>query len=194
MNVPKGRSRCTLHDVLLIPGLAYNLFSVSKATEAGKSTEFTKTRCSIRDTSGRQLIARGYRQRSLYYLDQGAEPPQAHTATTETWHRRFGHLGSQALTRLEKMVDGLTLTPSSGEKPDVCVPCVNGKQHCTPFSEGTRKTGRLLELIHSDVCGKMGSKSLSGAEYFVTFIDDYSNHTWAYPMKRKSEVFAVFRR
>ena len=29
-----------------------------------------------------------------------------------------------------------------------------------------------LELIHSDVCGKMSIPSLSGALYFVTFIDD----------------------
>ena len=32
----------------------------------------------------------------------------------------------------------------------------------------------MLELIHSDVCGPMPSISLSGYEYYVTFIDDYS--------------------
>ena len=49
MNVPSGKkSKCTLHDVLLVPDLAYNLFSVSRATEMGKSTEFTKSTCSIR--------------------------------------------------------------------------------------------------------------------------------------------------
>lgn len=193
MNVPTGKTRCTLHDVLLVPNLAYNLFSVSKATEAGKSTEFTKMGCNIRHTSGRRLIARGYRQRSLYYLDEGKELDQAHT-TTETWHRRFGHLGSQALTKLEKMVNGLTLTRSAEVASGVCVPCADGKQHRTPFQEGTRKTSRVLELVHSDVCGKMGSKSLSGAEYFVTLIDDFSNYTWIYVLKKKSDVFAVFRR
>ena len=53
MNVSNGNERkCTLHDVLLVPDLAYNLFSVSRATEAGKLTEFTKFACSIREEKG----------------------------------------------------------------------------------------------------------------------------------------------
>ena len=31
-----------------------------------------------------------------------------------------------------------------------------------------------MELIHSDVCGPMPSTSLSGNEYYVTFINGYS--------------------
>ena len=31
--------------------------------------------------------------------------------------------------------------------------------------------------------------SLSGYEYYVTFIDDYSRKTWIYFLKNKSEVF-----
>ena len=46
-----------------------------------------------------------------------------------------------------------------------------------------------LELIHSDVCGPMPSIALSGYEYYVTFIDDYSKNKWIYFLKNKSEVF-----
>ena len=51
----------------------------------------------------------------------------------------------------------------------------------------------MLELIHSDICGPMPSTYLSGYEYYVTFIDDYSRYTWIYFLKNKSEVFEKFK-
>ena len=41
------RSKCRLHDVLYVPKLSYNLFSVSKAAEAGKVTRFNESGCQI---------------------------------------------------------------------------------------------------------------------------------------------------
>ncbi|KAI4351083.1 hypothetical protein L6164_005468 [Bauhinia variegata] len=35
--------------------------------------------------------------------------------------------------------------------------------------------------------------SLGGAKYFVSFIDDYSRRCWVYPIKRKADVFSVFK-
>ena len=49
------------------------------------------------------------------------------------------------------------------------------------------KTKGTLELIDSDVFGPMSSISLSGYEYYVTFIDDYSRKAWIYFLKNKSE-------
>ena len=43
-----------------------------------------------------------------------------------------------------------------------------------PFQKVKKKTKGTLELIHFDVCGPMPSISLSGYEYYVTFIEDYS--------------------
>ena len=50
-----------------------------------------------------------------------------------------------------------------------------------------------LELIHSYVYGPMPSTYLSGYEYYVTFIDDYSRKTWIYFLKTKDEVFGKFK-
>eukprot|EP00253_Pinus_taeda_P032579 PITA_32579 len=44
-----------------------------------------------------------------------------------------------------------------------------------------------------DICEPMSTKALSGAEYFVTFIDDYSRKTWIYFLKTKDEVFGRFK-
>ena len=57
-----------------------------------------------------------------------------------------------------------------------------------PFPKSETKTKGTFELIHSDVCGPMPSILLSGYEYYVTFIDEYSKKTWIYLLKNKSEV------
>ena len=69
MNLPKGKKTCTLNDVLLVQDLAYNLLSITSAAKKGKVTIFTEMKCEIRDSKSK-LIAFGYREGSLYYLDQ----------------------------------------------------------------------------------------------------------------------------
>ena len=46
MVLPNGESKsCTLHDVLYVPTLSYNLLSVAKASHRGKIVKFTKSAC-----------------------------------------------------------------------------------------------------------------------------------------------------
>ena len=42
------------------------------------------------------------------------------------------------------------------------------------------------------MCGKIGTKSLGGANYFLTFIDDKTHYVWVYVLKTKDEVFKYF--
>ena len=51
----------------------------------------------------------------------------------------------------------------------------------------------ILDVVHSDVWGPAQVTTLSGCCYYVTFIDDFSRHTWIYPMRQKSEVFKHFQ-
>ena len=183
----------------MVTDLAYNLLSITSAAKKGKVTTYTETRCEIRDSNSK-LIAHGYREGSLYYLDQGGPAHQAcpssnHNSSKEMiWHRQFGHLGTrgmQALTR-NKMVSGIDL----GWKQDTgfCESCVEGKSHRLPFQHSSgKRADHPLELIHGDVSGKIGTQSLGGGEYFVTFIDDHTGHVWVYILKHKYEVFRRFQ-
>ena len=54
----------------------------------------------------------------------------------------------------------------------------------------TRKA--LLKLVHTNVCF-VDTKSDSGGQYFVTFIDDHSRKLWAYVLKAKDQVLSVFK-
>lgn len=52
---------------------------------------------------------------------------------------------------------------------------------------------RILELVHSDVCGPIETVSKGGARYFVTFIDHFSKWTCVFRIKNKSDVFGRFQ-
>lgn len=50
-----------------------------------------------------------------------------------------------------------------------------------------------LELIHSDVFGRVKEESINGFRYMVTFIDDFSRYMWVYFLIEKSEVLSKFK-
>ena len=54
------------------------------------------------------------------------------------------------------------------------------------------RSSEPLDLVHTDVCGKLNTKSLGGAEYFLTFIDDHTQYVWIYFIKSKAQVFKWF--
>ena len=103
-------------------------------------------------------------------------------------------MAGQGLHRLSRdgLVRGLNCTLS--DKIDFCEVCVKGKQTRSSFQSRNSHSTMPLELVHSDVCGKMNSLSLGGGEYFLTFIDDCTHYTWVYVLKHKSEVFKRFQK
>ena len=74
-----------------------------------------------------------------------------------------------------------------------CESCATGKLHRNKFpTRSGKRSTEPLGLVHSDVCGKIDLLSLSGAEYFLTFIDESTRYVWVYILKHKSEVFDKF--
>ena len=67
----RSSRKCTLHDVLYIPELSYNLLSVSKAVERGNIVKFGLSSCIIRD-SNRKLITVAQNVGGLYQVNTTA--------------------------------------------------------------------------------------------------------------------------
>ena len=193
-----GRGRkCTLSDALYVLDLKFSLLSVAKASKAVKRTVFTDYGCEFIDGKG-EVVAAGRKVGKLYFLDcKGVHSARVTTGTGSTqeqlWHRPYGHLGIKSLRELvdQDMLTGLNSKITNNI--DVCEPCAEGKQHRRKFPDGEAKcSDTVLGLVHSDVCGPMRTQSLSGTQYFLTFIDDKTRYTWVYVLKRKGEVFDTF--
>jgi hypothetical protein len=108
----------------------------------------------------------------------------------ELWHWRMAHLHHGALGALREIVTGVP--QFSIEHQDVCRGCALGKFTKTVFPNSDSRSARILDLIHTYVCGPMSRVSLSGCEYYLNFIDDHYKKTWIYFLKTKSEVFKRF--
>jgi hypothetical protein len=93
----------------------------------------------------------------------------------ELWHRRMVHLHHGALKVLKEIVTGLL--DFTVEHHEVCKGCAMGKYTKIAFPNSDIRTRGILDLIHLDVCGPISSISLSGYEYYVTFIDDHFGKT-----------------
>jgi hypothetical protein len=78
-------------------------------------------------------------------------------------------------------------------KLDFCKYCTMGKQWRVQFKTATHKTNGILDYVHSNIWGLVRTPSKGGAQYFMSFIDDYSRKAWVYFLKNKSKAFAKFK-
>jgi len=152
-------------------------------TDQDMQVQFFKNGCVIQD-SQLETVATGIHMGNLYRLDARSMPRQAMVVATSTvenlWHQRFGHLNLQDLILLKKkgMVDGL---PALHNIKLECDGCALGKMHRDEFPlHVNRKERDILELVNTDICGPMQTRSLGGAYYFLLFTDDCTRFSWVY--------------
>lgn len=185
----------TMYDVLYVPQLTGNLFSVGAATTKGNTVQFKKSLCYIRGKDGALQGMGTQRSDGLYHLNVEGSLPVCHGASSASvaaslWHQRLGH--TRKLKELKNLVNGVDCTEE--KEASFCEACVEGKLSRKPHKQvGEIRSKRKLQLIHSDVCGPMQTESIGGAKYFVTFIDDYSRCCKVYFLKQKSEVLSKFK-
>jgi hypothetical protein len=99
----------------------------------------------------------------------------------------MGHIGVKGL---KHAVEGLDYEDDTVEECDICARA-NVKK--LPFpKKSDRRASRVLERIHSDVCGPLPS-GYAGYRYFCLFIDDYSYYIFIYFLKKRSEVVTSFK-
>jgi hypothetical protein len=187
-----------IYNVMYVPGIKKNLIFVSTITDYDLKVEFGKYQCLIKDIRNHyKTVATGSRCGGLYKLDVCADShlALAYTITTteQLWHQRYGHINHHdlMLPQNNSMVEGLPVIKNVHLE---CSACALGKQHRDAFPVHQEKIHNdLLELIHTDVCGPMQTKSLGSSSYFLTFIDDRSRYTWIYFIRRKGDVFEYFK-
>ncbi|KAL0326872.1 UNVERIFIED_CONTAM: Retrovirus-related Pol polyprotein from transposon TNT 1-94 [Sesamum angustifolium] len=157
INTKKGTR--IINDVMYIPNLRTNLFSVGQMMEKGYALHFGGDSCTIYDNKDKTLKIAEVRMKEhrcfpihLQYMDRTAMKAQEDQSWL--WHRRLGHFNFQGLKILhqKKMMTDL---PQIQAVEGACEACLQGKQHKKPFPSGTSwRAKAVLELIHNDVFKK----------------------------------------
>jgi hypothetical protein len=189
-------SHTTITQVLHVPKMKINLISVSKLISEGFKMEFDKDGSKVNNAQG-VVVVEARRDKNFYLLNVKVPKDTTHIANSldegaMLWHERLGHLNMARLKDLDAMVNGMNLK----EVPlhHVCEACIEGKHQRTSFlKDEMTRASKLLELVHSNVCGPMKTTSRGGARYFVTFINDILRKIHVYLLRAKGEVFDKFK-
>ncbi|UYV60408.1 hypothetical protein LAZ67_1001058 [Cordylochernes scorpioides] len=195
--VDSQKINATLLDVLYIPELETNLFSISTATKHGLTLICKGNQ--IKLTKNSKVLVTGIKDNSNLYriFIKAKQSSQIHVAqlSLDIWHQRMGHVNPIKLTQMfENNVFEENI--KIREKPDslLCEACIYRKQNIKVFHASTSPNSTYPgELIYSDVCGPMSKRSPGGSLYLVSFKDDFSRFRVAYFIRHKSYVLEKFK-
>ena len=185
---------------MYVPELTKNLLSVPAITQSNAEVRFDKEKCIIvrgdkECTIGHCISGKLFRvgvgnpvTDSAFYVSQKTVPNK------EIWHCRFGHLNIQDINHLQNsgMVNGLNCDSTKLENK--CEGCIFGKMTKIPLpKQATRRATKILEMVHTDLCGPMQVPSHGGSRYVLTFTDDFSRYTTVYFLHSKSDTLDKFK-
>ncbi|KAG8483625.1 hypothetical protein CXB51_023496 [Gossypium anomalum] len=157
----------TLSDVRHVPKLKRNLISLS--TLDSKGYRYTAKSGVLKISKGSLVVMKGQRKTAKLYVLHMSENGMVEL-------RKRGLLDGQGICKL-----------------NFCKHCVFEKQKRVRFTRGIHNTKGTLEYIHSDLWGPSRVPSRGGANYMLTFIDDFLRKVWAFFLKQKSDIVQVRR-
>jgi hypothetical protein len=185
-------------QALHVPDFDKNLLSVSRlCKDTDGQVTFTASKCKAEDKTG-EVIVQGKLDGNLYKVEAAVEEPEEKAELADTkalddlmlWHARMGHLGWDALKRLEKADRGVDV--GATERPnEICQSCAIGKAAAKPVNKTKPERYHAkenLERIHSDLCGPILPQSRKGNNQFALFIDEKTRYIVGYAMKAKSQA------
>ena len=182
-----------LKNVRHVPKLTKSLMSVGQLDDLGYNIVFHAGSWLVK--KGNLVILKGQKFGSLYSLYVSSVKEHsiyvAELPSTELWHSRLGHMSQKGMKILQRSGYIPVLDYSEFS---LCEHCIYGKHTRLTSRPLDKELGSPLDLVHSDLCGPMPVKSLGGASYFLTFIDDSTRKVWVYLLKNKSDTFDAFKK
>lgn len=174
--------------MLVSPYLIKNLISVKAlACDNPVNVEFDDRSFSVKERRTKRVILRCDDDGDLYPVSS----PSHHALTavsTDTWHQRLGHPGHDSLLSTLRS----SSTPSHGAPSSVCHACQLGKHVRLPFGSSDHVSFFPFQLVHCDVWTSPVI-SVSGYQYYLVLLDDYSHFAWTFPLRQKSDVLSTLK-
>jgi hypothetical protein len=110
--------------------------------------------------------------------------------SAKLWHYHLDHISRG---RIERLIKDDILIPLDFSNSDYCINCIKGKYAKQVKKGEAKRSAKVLEIIHTDICGPFPIKSVDGFDSFITFIDDFSRYGYIYSIKERSEVLDKFK-
>ncbi len=201
-----------LRDVLYVPELKANLFSLSTVTRNGRvEASINKNDIILKGITETPLrLFEKLENESLYHIDcermnftesayaslenDVIEPPgrrenRRNAVDVNLFHKRLGH-PSEFYTRETAEKYNVHLTG----KMEVCEACTYGKGQQKPVKKFTEsRTSIPLERIFVDT-SSLPSKSLGGSNFGIMIVDDATRYKWSFFVKSKGELGKTVQR
>jgi hypothetical protein len=166
---------CTLTGVKHIPTMARNLILLSTLDSKGYKYRGGNKVLEVSKGSLIHMIC-GMNSAKLYVV-RGSNFPSIATATsddpskTNLWHARLGHMSEHGM---EELIKREVLVGCNMSKLEFSKHCIFGKHKRVKLNAFVHTTKGILEYVHTDLWSPSRKKSLVGASYMLTIIDDYS--------------------
>lgn len=134
-----------LQQVLCVPGLTYNLLSISKLLQhTNLIAHFSATSCYVQDPLHHHVLEIGSIHDGLYVFNTDVDflivCNQVATISAETWHARLGHVPCSILKQLD--------IKCTADFQD-CDVCHFAKQAKLSFPNSKSTSAECIDLLHA---------------------------------------------
>ncbi|GJY05612.1 putative RNA-directed DNA polymerase [Tanacetum coccineum] len=171
-----------VNGVLYVPDFKCNLLSISRLSrDLQCCISFFPDFCFMQGLHRKNLIGAGICEGGLYRMKM-VQGRRAMATIVETWHKRLRHASKGKLGKIN-FIKTCTI-----DFNNFCHSCAKAKHIRTPFPSSCIKTNAPFQLIHCDIWGGYRVPSYTGANYFLTIVDDFSRAVWVFLIKHKSEA------
>lgn len=167
-----------------VNGLKHNLISISQLCDAKFSVNFNEFRGTVTDRNGKIVLV-APRNKNLYRVDMNASNQEVCLYSNQAeelnwlWHKRLSHLNFKNISKLSRgqLVNGLPQIKYEKEK--LCASCEMGKQHKSSFKSKLYSSIKsCFDLLHMDLFGPINVQSISGKNYTLVIVDEFSRYAW----------------
>ena len=200
------KERRTIKNVEYVPGSEYNLIATGLLSRKVCKCEHDDKTYIVKDADTNEIFITGTIQSAggnSYTLDHITSGPKVRLSkkqnTWTMWHRRLGHLNMRDVKKLAKMglIDAAECNKNQPTEEVSCESCAMGKMHRSANHSpvrAERRATRKGQRIHTDLAGGGNIvRTPKGKRYVIVLIDDFTDFTWIYLVRHKSEFKRVLK-
>jgi transposase InsO family protein len=189
-----------LTGVWYAPEAAHRLLSVTALTSHGFTCKITNV-TKIWDRQGKLVVQASallpttplHWFRSTLITPGGSVYSLQAGDSTHLWHLRLGHPSKNALHHAHKHLKDIPiLQDHTSAEAGPCKGCQFGKAHQRAFPPSSKRSDRVLGLIHTDLC-EFPILSRSHAKWMITFIDDASGFSALHFLRSKADAVTALQ-